>query len=830
MKNLIILFLFIANLISAQTLLKGRVLNAADNSPLNYSHISIENKNISCWTDKDGFFSLSGEIEKVDFLLVSHIGFETEKIRVDSFQNSASKDILIENTNITSQTILVRGSIAKEGVTPMSFSKIDQSIIKKTYTAQDIPEILSYQPSVTFYSENGNGIGYNYLSIRGFDQRRISVAVNGVPQNDPEDHNVYWIDFPDLLESSDLIQIQRGAGSGMIGYPAIGGSINIITSSFSDKPRVDFSTSLGAYNTRKYSALYSSGLIENKYSVYVKVSDLLSSGYRNSSWTDLKSYHVSFARYDDNVTTQINFYGGPIEDGLAYTGLPKFAINDKNLRKANYSDWGEDRGQYTYFVERRPGEIENFTQPHFELLNDIKLSNKISINSTLYYVRGYGFFDYDGSWADTNYFRLTKEFGFHPTQNPSNALIHAMVDNNQWGWVPRFSYKQDDGELILGGEIRIHRSSHWGSIKSADDLPQDYYDGYRYYSFNGANNIYSFYAHEDMNLSPQFKLLAEAQVAYHQYRLYNEIYLGNDFTVGNLFFNPKLAFNYSFSSGLSFYISLARVSREPSLNNYYDAGESSGGSVPQFQIKQNGQYDFSQPLVKPETMNDIEIGSTFIKDNITSSFNMYYMSFNNEIVSQGQVDRFGQPITGNMERTIHYGIEGSVTSKLNKYFDITLNGTVSRNYAAKGMSYQNYTDPVTGNDNVASINMEGNSISGFPDFTFNGIFKLNLDNFFAQINLKYVGSFYTDNFGNKLQDYINLYPGIVDYPDNKVDSYFVANAYVSYNLETNIYPKEIKLFLQVNNIFDNLYAAYGIGKEFFPAAERNLLFGIKLGM
>ena len=87
-----------------------------------------------------------------------------------------------------------------------------------------------------------NGLGYNYLIIRGFDQRIISVSINGIPQNDPEDHNVYWLDFPDLLESTELIQVQRGAGSGVIGYPAVGGSINIITSSFSDKQKFDLST------------------------------------------------------------------------------------------------------------------------------------------------------------------------------------------------------------------------------------------------------------------------------------------------------------------------------------------------------------------------------------------------------------------------------------------------------------------------------------------------------------------------------------------------------------------------------------------------------------
>ena len=56
--------------------------------------------------------------------------------------------------------------------------------------------LLSELPSTTYYSESGNGIGYTYLNIRGFDARRVAVMVNGIPQNDPEDHNVYWLDVP----------------------------------------------------------------------------------------------------------------------------------------------------------------------------------------------------------------------------------------------------------------------------------------------------------------------------------------------------------------------------------------------------------------------------------------------------------------------------------------------------------------------------------------------------------------------------------------------------------------------------------------------------------
>ena len=606
MKYSVILFFITFQLSFSQSApLKGKVLSLQDKIPLNYVTVSIEGSAIGTQTDEQGFFELKGEISPLDILVFNRIGYVKKKINVKEFISNTAKEIFLDNSIITSQTILVRGLIGQQGPTPVTFSKINQEEIKQTYSVQDFPKILNTEPSMTFYSENGNGIGYNYLSIRGFDQRRISVSINGIPQNDPEDHNVYWLDFPDLLENTQLIQIQRGSGSGIIGYPAVGGSINIITSSFSDKPGFELSASLGSYNTRKYSAEFSSGLIANKYSFYGKVSEILSSGYRNSSWTDLKSIYFSALRFDDNLTSQINVYGGPIADGLAYTGLPKFAINDKSLRTANYSDWGENGGQYTYTVERRPSEIENFSQPHFELLNELKMSDKVTLNSALFLVIGNGFFDYDGSWADTSYFRITKDNGFHPLQNPSNALIRAEVDNKQWGWIPRLSIKQDNGELIIGGEMRIHRSLHWSSIIYANDLPSDLPDDYRFNSYNGGKDIMNFYVHENYNLSERLNILAEIQLAYHRYLFLNEKYLGTDFSIKDSYLNPRIGVDYKLSNEWNTYISFARVSREPRLSNYYNADESSGGEVPQFEKNALGQYDFSKPLVKQETINDL---------------------------------------------------------------------------------------------------------------------------------------------------------------------------------------------------------------------------------
>ncbi|MBN2571191.1 MAG: TonB-dependent receptor, partial [Ignavibacteriales bacterium] len=95
---------------------------------------------------------------------------------------------------------------------------------------------------------------------------------------------------------------------------------------------------------------------------------------------------------------------------------------------------------------------------------------------------------------------------------------------------------------------------------------------------------------------------------------------------------------------------------------------------------------------------------------------------------------------------------------------------------------------------------------------------------------KYVGKFYSDNYDNNLKTYLSLYPDFVNYTDNIVESYLVTNVIASYELKLESYLKNIKFQFQVNNLFDNLYASYAIGKEFFPAAERNYLIGIKIGL
>jgi iron complex outermembrane receptor protein len=720
-------------------------------------------------------------------------------------------------------TVTVSATYAVPRISPVTFSDMNRQQIQERYSVQDIPDILSGMPSVNFYSENGNGIGYNYINLRGFDQRRISVMVNGIPQNDPEDHNVYWIDFPDLLGSTENIQVQRGAGSAFYGPPAIGGSVNILAIPFSRQPSVTLESMFGfqeygatgsaPLSTHKYSAAFNSGLVGNKYMFYGRIGKLTTDGYRDRAWVDIRSYFFGAARFDETMSTRIHFYGGPFSDGLVYNGLPRFYNKDPMLRRINfnYFELNDAQDTVTYATFRRPQETEQFSQPHFELINEWRLSPKIVLHNTFFYIQGDGYYDYDGSWADTSMLRIGTKYGFPTTANPSNTLIRAFVGNRQAGWLPRVEIGHGKGTLTVGAEIRVHRSVHWGKISYAENLPPDYDPDYRFYEYNGKKDIISFYGHELFNMNEKTTLMADIQLAYNRYSIANEKYLDNSFSVPYFFVNPRIGINLNLNENINIYSSLAYTSREPRLKNLYAAEESFVGATPQFEADTSGgriRYYFDKPLAKPERLLDYEIGIMLRNKRVCFSLDLFWMEFMNELIKSGRVDIFGQPVTGNADRTRHLGIEMEGELIICQGLAVSGNATVSHNRLVNYSVIENVVDGI-----VSTRRLDGNPIAGSPDYMANLRLAQSGNDWKVFADAKYVGSFYTDNTKNELL---------------KNDAYTVFNIGGIYTFRTGT---DVSIIFrgEIRNLFDNLYTMSGEGYEFFPAAERNYILGISVG-
>jgi iron complex outermembrane receptor protein len=710
--------------------------------------------------------------------------------------------------------VLITGTIAKERETPVTFTNLNKGLIEQRYSMQDVPVMLSELPAMISYSDGGNGVGYNYIFLRGFDQRRLSVMVNGVPQNDPEDHNVYWIDFPDLLASSSNVQVQRGAGSAFYGPPAIGGSVNIITNPFTPKPYAKFEAMFGfqeygdssqslPMTMKKLSASFNSGLIDNKYMFYGRLGKIQSNGYRIHSALETGAYFLGALRFDENMTTRIHLFGGPLTDQLVYLGLPKSVNSNYKLRRINLNENGNFRRQQ---------ENEGFNQPHYEILNEWKISETQKLHNTLFFYDSHGYFDYDGSWADAATLRVDSLHGFVPTPSIRNAIIRGGVDLVQWGWLPRYEWEHDRGELIIGGEYRYHKGTHWGKLQYAEGLPANFDPDYRIYQYDAVKHMASVYITENYKVQDDMMLMANIQLAYNEYQIQNEKFLDTKFSVPYYFVNPRLGLNYNIDEELNTYISFGYTTREPRLRNLYSAEDSYFGAIPGFEADTTGgitRYHFDKPIAKPEQLLNLELGVRYKTNSVQLSGNVYWMEFTNELVKSGQVDIFGNPVYGNAPRTRHLGTEVEGTIRLIDHFVIGGNAALSLNKII------DFTTVIL-DSTVGAVNythkekLNNNPIAGFPGFVGNMRFTFEQDGFSASLIGKYVGSFHTDNFNTI---------------DNKNDAYGVIN-FESVYILPKIGDAEISLRGEVRNVLNKLYMQNGEGNEFFPAAERNYLVGL----
>jgi iron complex outermembrane receptor protein len=144
---------------------------------------------------------------------------------------------------VITEEILVVSEVPKER--PVSTVTVLGETQVERLKPIDLSEAIRYAPgvSVTF----GDKSTYT-LRLRGVDDKRIAMLVNGIPSYEP-----YYSSF-DLktftTEGIDSLQITKGPSSVLYGANTLGGIINIITQRPTDRPRLTLKGSYGQLNTR----------------------------------------------------------------------------------------------------------------------------------------------------------------------------------------------------------------------------------------------------------------------------------------------------------------------------------------------------------------------------------------------------------------------------------------------------------------------------------------------------------------------------------------------------------------------------------------------------
>ena len=94
------------------------------------------------------------------------------------------------------EAVVIRATRAGASA-PTSRTVIDRATIERTYAGQDAPLALQGATGVTAASDAGAFSGYSSIRLRGIDQTRLAISVDGVPLNDPEDQVLYFANFAD---------------------------------------------------------------------------------------------------------------------------------------------------------------------------------------------------------------------------------------------------------------------------------------------------------------------------------------------------------------------------------------------------------------------------------------------------------------------------------------------------------------------------------------------------------------------------------------------------------------------------------------------------------
>jgi iron complex outermembrane receptor protein len=804
----------------------GTVIDAETGEPVVAATVRISGTGIGVMSGEDGRFELNVVRADDADLVVQHIAYRLWRRSLDALETPA--EIRLTPVVLPGQDIVVTSTRAVRGQSPVAFDNITEEEIRQSYYAQDVPQLLQESPSVYSYSDNGNAIGYSYMSIRGFSQRRVSVLINGVPLNDPESHEVYWIDLPDLPASIEDAQIQRGVGTTLYGANSIGGTVNLQTDHYSPVRDFKFTSGFGSYDTRKFSIEANSGLIDERYTLYGRYSRIVSDGYRNDAWTDLWSYFFAAARYDEKWTNRVNLFGGPEQTHLAYTGVPRFYL-EGDVAAYNASDeaklfsstppTGDPDVDRRYNQFEWDGATDNFNQPQYQWLMEYRPDSNWLFENTLFYIKGKGFFDELWYFVDLPYFQLDPfETDTGTVTVSEQTWPRLWVENDFWGVIPRVTRTHTHGALTVGAEFQRHRSLQWGEVQSVRPAPPGFVPGHRYYDYKGRKMVLTGFAQEVYTPVPEITLTGALQYSFKRYEvtdnqipnLYGQTVTH---TTDYSFISPRFGVMVRPRPDLSVFGSVSYNEQEPTNREVFNPADPYANAESFFENYNAATGVGDDPIMKPERLIDYELGAAVSRARWRVEINGYYMIFKDEIVPNGQISQIdGLPIRANAPSSTHRGIELAVEAHPHERI------TVRGNLAINDNTFDEFTEYLW---DGSTVDRSGNVIAGFPEHLANLRVTYEDDYFMVSGRMFRAGKQYIDNSNS---------------PETEIDPYTIFNARGELKLEQLFPYPGLTLFVQVNNVLDEEYETGGsIGwlsglPLFVPAAKRNFFAGIRAGL
>ena len=492
---------------------------------------------------------------------------------------------------------------------PVAQTTLDRARLERDYSGQDVPLVLRSVPSVTAFSESGSLLNYSYIRLRGIDQSRINITLDGVPLNEPEDQQIYFSDFPDLASSIQSVQVQRGVGTSTYGQAAFGGSVNFASPSLAGSSRrTTVQLGGGSFGTARATVEAQTGQLPNGLAFYGRLSGIRSDGYRRGATSAGNAAFLSGGYFGARDIVKLTASTGLERNGQAYS-----AVEDAILR----------------------------VDPRFNPLAGVGDHYRESF-ATLNYTR---LVSADASVGLTGYAFHTRGFYDYPSGDESRPLRYRSA--SRWGGLVAAAHSthgQPGGvTLTLDGGAHAMTYSKDHRFDERADL------GYPAYDNTGYKTEASAFGKAALSLGA-VTLFGDLQVRTARFRY--EPTAGYGLAEASErwnFVNPKAGLTVRAGPEVTLFASYGATGREPTRADLFaGADDVTPDDAPAL-----------LPLtrVRPERVNDLEVGATFARGPVHLTVNAFDMHFRDEIARTGATTPLGYDIRANVGKSYRRGVE-----------------------------------------------------------------------------------------------------------------------------------------------------------------------------
>ena len=718
-------------------------------------------------------------------LLVSSLLF------ISAFGYSQQENDSIRKPVETLDEVLVQ-AIRVSADSPVTHSNLSKKELEKRNLGQDIPFLLNYLPSVVTTSDAGAGVGYTYIRVRGSDASRVNVTLNGIPFNDSESQGSFWVNLPDFASSVQNLQLQRGVGTSTNGSGAFGASLNLLSEAVSEEAYGEISNSIGSFGTRRHNVKLGTGLLQDHVEISGRLSSIVSDGYIDRASSDLRSYFLQAAYVDENTLIKTITFGGHEKTYQSWFGIDKETLeSDRTFNPAGmYTDADGNSKFYD-------NEVDNYKQDHYQLHWNQRFSNNWSTNLGLNYTYGRGYFEQykeDEDFEDYNFVPI--EIGGE-TINSTDLIRRRWLDNDYYVINANAIYKNANLEVTSGAFYSLYKGDHfgeviWAQFAGGSEIRDNYYFS------DATKSEFTAFSKATYKLSSKWQLFVDLQGRFIDYKTggITSDLVGINVNENFQFFNPKTGITYQLDEKNQFYGYYGRANREPSRN------------------------DFEEGIYTPEKLNDFELGWRLSSTKFKLNSNVYYMDYKDQLVLSGALNDVGAPLRTTSGNSYRLGLELDAAWEFSKNWSIMPNLAVSTN------KNKDFVASIDG----ALVDLGNTTISFSPDLVASNMLVFSPTiNFQISLLSKFVGEQFMGNIDSEV---------------SKLDSYFINDINLVYELNDVKIFKSIIFNALVNNIFDAKYVSNGYfytydddfsnpnaittieGAGYYPQAGINFLAGV----